>query len=119
MCIKERLNELFNSIDTMNTDKFVSFLSDDCIFTFGNMPPAVGKEAIYNVVDNFFKSISKLEHHSLQYIQEGNYVVARGLSKYIRHNGTILEVGFCNVFELQNHLIKEYRIYIDLSQLYN
>ncbi len=113
-----KINDLFSSIDEMNADKFITFLSDDCVFTFGNYPPAIGKKATFDSVDAFFKSITGLQHHSIQIIESGDYIIARGISKYTRQNGTQLEVGFCNVFQIKESLIKEYTIYIDLSQLY-
>ncbi len=110
--------DLFASIDAMDTSKFVSFMTEDAVFTFGNAPASQGKKAIFDGVDGFFKSIASIKHHDLQTIGTGDYIVVRGNSTYTRHSGSVMTVGFCNVFEMENNLIKNYRIYIDLSQLY-
>ncbi len=112
------VTELFASIDSMNTDKFATYLTDDSAFTFGNSPSAVGKETVHNVVEGFFQSIKSVEHTDLQTIGSGDFIVVRGNSKYTSHNDSTLTVPFCNVFGMQGELIKDYRIYIDLSLLY-
>lgn len=110
--------ELFASIDRMDTTKFVSFMTENAVFTFGNAPSAEGKENVFQVVDGFFKSIKAIRHHDLQSFDNGEYVIVRGSSTYTRHNDSTLTVPFCNVFKMNNQLIEDYRIYIDLSTLY-
>jgi ketosteroid isomerase-like protein len=112
------VTELFDSIDSMDTNKFVSFLAEDATFTFGNSPSAIGKEIVFQVVDGFFKSIKAISHTDIQTFVDGDFVIARGNSTYTRHDASALTVGFCNVFKMQNSLIQDYKIYIDLSQLY-
>lgn len=113
------VQELFGSIDGMNSTKFAAFLSEDAVFTFGNSPQVVGNNNIENAVEGFFQSLKAIKHHDLQCFDNGNVVIVRGNSTYTRKNDTTLTVGFCNVLELEKGLIKDYRIYIDLSQLYS
>jgi limonene-1,2-epoxide hydrolase len=110
--------DLFNSIDTKNTDKFVTYLTEDAIFSFGNSPSVEGNSNIHAAVGGFFESIKDIKHTNLQTIISEGFIVVRGSSTYTRHNDTLLTVPFCNVFDMQGEKIKNYRIYIDLSQLY-
>ncbi len=110
---------LFESIDELDSSKFASFLTDESVFTFGNSPQVVGNNNIKNTVSGFFQSLKAIKHHDLQSFDNGNFVIVRGNSTYTRKNDTTLTVGFCNVLELDKELIKDYRIYIDLSQLYS
>lgn len=112
------VTDLFNSIDSLDTKKFVSYLTDDAVFTFGNSPSAIGKDIVYQVVDGFFKSVKSIKHTNLETYQDGEFVIVRGDSHYTRHDDSTLNVGFCNVFVMKNSLIQDYRIYLDLSQLY-
>jgi ketosteroid isomerase-like protein len=112
------VSELLDSIDSMDTTKFVSFLTDDAVFTFGNSPSAIGKDIVYQVVDGFFKSIKAISHTDRQTLVDGDFVIVRGNSTYTRHDDSKLTVGFCNVFKMNGSLVQDYRIYIDLSQLY-
>ena len=56
--------DLFGSIDSMDSDKFASFLSDDCVFTFGNADSVIGSQGRYNInrinwLKNQFLNINK------------------------------------------------------------
>lgn len=113
------VNSLFSTIDAKDSEKFVSFLTNDATFTFGNMPSVTGRINIYDTLVAFFGSIKEIKHHDIQFFDNEQYVIVRGNSTYLRHNGTSLTVGFCNVFEMEDNYIKDYRIYIDLSKLYS
>lgn len=115
------VNDLFSSIDEMNSDKFTSFFTEDGVFAFGNIPPVNGKKQVFEMVDGFFKSIKGIKHSNLQSyeVPAQDTVITKGTVTYIRHNDTELTVDFCNVFAMQDNKIGHYRIYIDNSELYN
>ncbi len=112
------IDELFDAIDSMDSVKFSSFLNEEADFIFGNSPVVSGRINIENAVGGFFQSIQAIKHHDLQIFQNNNFVIVRGNSTYTRKNNTKLTVGFCNVLEFDGNLIKNYHIYIDLSELY-
>ena len=56
------LKELFQSIDAKDTDKFLTFCTEDVSFVFGNADPANGKEVVKEVLVGFFKSIDSISH---------------------------------------------------------
>ncbi len=114
----ELTEKLFSAIDSKNTDLFCSFLTDDCIFTLGNFPPAVGKDAIRTSVQQFFDSISALSHTNLKTYTDGDYIFVRGDVTYTRHDGSQLEVEYLNHFRMQDGKIADYRVFADISQLY-
>jgi hypothetical protein len=114
----EQIDDLFKTIDGKNTEKFVSFISEDGVFVFGNSVEVVGRNNIFVAVDGFFKSIKAVEHFNLKSVVFGEILVVYGTSRYTRHDDSILETPFCNVLESKNGLIERYQIYIDLSQLY-
>lgn len=112
------INELFASIDAMDAARFCSFLTNDCVFTMGNFPAVVGKEQIQSAVDRFFQSIKALSHTNLSSYQCDDSLFVRGTVTYTRHNDTQLTVEFLNHFKMDGSLIKDYRIFMDISQLY-
>lgn len=116
--IKNMVEGLFNSIDTQNTDKFASYLTDDAVFTMGDAPSVKGKDNVHEAVGQFFQSIKGLSHTVENTISNGNDLVTPGNVTYTRHDDTTLTVSFCNVFKLENDKIKDYNVFIDLSQLY-
>lgn len=112
------LKELFNSIDSMNVDKFLSYLSEDCTFKFGNADPAVGKEAVRMAVSGFFGMIKGLRHELLNTWEVRNTVICNGEVTYTRKDDSKIKLPFCNVFVMEEGKIKEYLIYIDINPLF-
>jgi ketosteroid isomerase-like protein len=113
------LKELFSAIDRKDTTKFCSFLTEDCELTFGNNPTVAGNSAIFEVIDGFFKSINSLSHNVAEIKEIDDTVFSYGIVNYIRLDNKSVSANFCNVFKIQNGLIKEYRIFVDISQLYS
>lgn len=118
MEIKEKILELFKCIDTMDADKFVTYLTEDAIFRFGNAPAVPGKKAIRDAVFEFFKSIKSISHKCVNLWEIKTHVVYEGIVKYTRHDGNKVELNFVNVFKMNGDLIKDYFIYIDITPLY-
>ncbi|MEJ2721656.1 MAG: nuclear transport factor 2 family protein [bacterium] len=116
---REWIGRLFHSIDNRRLDDFLSFLSDDVVFRFGNADPARGKDAVATAVGGFFDSIKGLRHDVIQTMVQGDAVVCHGVVTYTRHDETTLTVPFANVFNLAGERVREYYIFIDVSELYN
>jgi hypothetical protein len=119
MEIHHKIEKLFNTIDEMNAEKFVAFLTDDAIFKFGNFPPAEGKEAVHEAVSNFFKSIKSLKHRYINMWVHHDTILYRGEVTYTRHDASKITLPYFNVFGMDGDLIKDYQIYIDINPLYS
>ena len=111
------LDKLFASIDSMDTESFVSFLAEDGTFRFGSAPPVSGREAISAAVGGFFSTIAGLRHELRRAISEGDTVVCEGNVTYTRHDGSEVSLPFCDVFEVSGGLITAYLIYMDIGPL--
>ncbi|UCH85453.1 MAG: nuclear transport factor 2 family protein [Candidatus Latescibacterota bacterium] len=110
---------LFQSIDNRDADTFVTFLSDDVLFRFGNAESVNGKTSVGEVVRGFFDSISALQHDIRDVWEQHDAVVCHGIVTYTRHDSSTLTVPFANVFKMDGELIREYLIFVDVSQLYD
>ena len=113
-----RIRQLFQSIDAMDTDKFLTFLTDDAQFRFGNAPPAVGKKAVGQAVGGFFGTIKGISHRLINTWTEAGSFVCQGEATYTRHDGSQVTLPFVNVFGMNGDRIKDYLIYIDITPLY-
>lgn len=118
MEIKEKIHQLFRTIDQMDSDKFVTFLTEDAEFRFGNSPSVFGKKNIRDAVDAFFKSIKALKHENINLWQIDNHVIYEGKITYTRLDSNIVHIPFLNTFGMVGDLIKDYYIYIDITPLY-
>lgn len=112
------IKELFEAIDAKNPEKFVSFLSNECSFRFGNFDPVVGSEEINNFVTSFFASIESLSHDIKDSWPIPNGLICHGFVSYVRKDGSSLTVPFANVFKFSNAGIIEYLVFADTSALY-
>ena len=114
----ELIKHLVQSIDNRDVDTFVTFLTDDVMFRFGNAEPVNGKENVGSAVGGFFESIVALEHDVFEIVEQRDTVICHGVVTYTRHDSSTLRVPFANIFKIRENLIKEYLIFIDISELY-
>lgn len=112
------VRQLFQSIDAMDTNKFLTFLTDDAQFRFGNAPPAIGKQAVGQAVSGFFATIKGISHRLINTWMDSGSLVCQGEATYTRHDGSQITIPFVNVFGMKNNLIKDYLVYIDIAPLY-
>lgn len=114
-----KFDRLFKAIDASDTNEFLSFLSEDAAFKFGNLEPVSGKQNIGPFLQGFFGSIDHTVHSELSEYQVGNIWFSTGMVEYTRKDGSKLTVPFCNKFEMDgNDLIRKYEIFVDNSELY-
>jgi len=111
-------DKLFVSIDAMDTEGFLSFITADASFRYGSSPAVHGHDAIREALSGFFSSIAALSHKLHRLIADGNAVVCEGEVTYTRHDGSKITLPFANIFEVDKGLISLYRIYIDIGPLY-
>ena len=112
------VKQLFQSIDDKNADSFVTFLSDNVFFQFGNAEPVRGKLAVGDAVSGFFGSIMALRHNVTETLETPGTMICHGTVAYTRHDSSILRVPFANIFKLDEDVITDYLIYVDVSELY-
>ncbi len=112
------LKRLFASIDAMDTESFLSFVSEDGTFRFGSAPVVVGHEAIRDAVGGFFDSIAGLKHVLKQTVVSGPTLICEGEVTYIRLDNSVITLPFTNIIEVSGGLISKYKIYIDIAPLY-
>jgi len=116
--VKEWLESIGKAIDSGSADKFVEFLTDDCIFRFGNQPEVIGKTATRDYVAAFFKMIGGSKHKVVDFWTGDNSVVWQGEVLYTRLDEKQVNVNFTNIFRMNGNLIQEYLIYIDNTPLF-
>lgn len=112
------LNELFRKIDAKDTAGFLSFLTSDARFRFGNAPLLQGTQAIGEAVDAFFASIKASQHRLLDTWLIDDAVICQGEVSYTRIDNSRLTLPFVNIFRMQGKHIEQYLIYIDVTPLY-
>ena len=118
MHIKKSIPELFKSIDNKDMEGFLAFLDEDVFFRFGNMPGIQGRDNVRTAIQGFNDSIAGLYHEIDEIFGEKEILACNGTVTYIRQDTSKMNVPFANVFKLKGDRIKEYNIYVDISELY-
>ena len=112
------VKKLFQSVDDRDADSFLTFLSNDALFRFGNAQPVNGKAAVGDVVRGFFESIKAIRHDIIEIWEQDDVVICHGTVTYTRQDSSVLAVPFVNILKMDKELIKEYLIFVDISELY-
>lgn len=112
------LEDLFASVDALDTARFVGFLSPDAEFRFGSAPAVSGTEQIAAAVDGFFSTIAGCRHRLANTWIDESTIACEGEVTYRRHDGSEITLPFANVFDMAGDLISRYKIYIDVAPLY-
>jgi ketosteroid isomerase-like protein len=112
------LESIGKSIDSLDADKFIQFLTDDCTFRFGNQPEVNGKTATRDYVAAFFKMIGGSRHKVIDFWNREDSVVWQGEVVYTRLDGKQVNLNFVNILKMNGELIKNYLIYIDNTPLF-
>jgi len=113
----EWFEELFATIDQLDSESFVSYLTEDAQFIYGSMPPVQGKEAIRNFTSEFFGSLAGIGHNLLRTWVVENTRLCEGEVTYDLPDNRKITLPFMNVFDMEGEKIREYKIYVDPSPL--
>src|SRR5690606_9856500 len=108
-----RYKALFQTIDAMDADAFVEWLTDDGFFVYGSSPAVEGKEAVREYVAGFFAGLETISHELLGEWEAGNEAFVEGRVTYGFPGGGSASLRFLNKFERVGDKIRGYRIYID------
>lgn len=113
----EWFEALFATIDRMDSDGLVSFLTDDASFTYGSQPAVHGKEAIRGFVSEFLESLNGIGHTLSRTWVVGDTRICEGDVTYDLADDRKVRLPFLNVFDLEGDKIRSYTIYIDPTPL--
>ncbi|OXS52874.1 hypothetical protein B1A99_32285 [Cohnella sp. CIP 111063] len=113
--------ELLAIVDRQDTKAYLEHYWEDASFTFANLPPAVGREAIRGLVDGIFSKVTSLSHDRLEtyVVDDGRIVVSSGVVTYTRHDGVRKSYPFSGTYKLEGGKIKQYQSYIDSHDLFD
>jgi ketosteroid isomerase-like protein len=109
---------IFADIDSFDPDAFVSHLTEDVVFRFGNAEPVVGRAATREGVAGFFTTIAGLKHHILDSWEVGDTVIVHIDVEYTRHDGRTVTVPNADILVFDGDLAKNWQIFIDLTPVF-
>ena len=117
MKTQEWWKELFVSIDSRQTRKFVGFLSEDAMFRYGSNPEVHGREAIAATVDYVFTTFRASLHELQRHWEVADCRIAQGIVTYTRLDDAKVSLPFCNVLTMRGEIASRYEIFVDPTPL--
>ena len=112
------VTQTFADIDSFDPDRFVTHLTPDVVFRFGNADPVIGRAAVRDAVAGFFTTIDGLTHRILETWEDGDTVITRIDVEYRRKDGKIVTVPNVDVLRYDGDLVRDWQIYIDVAPVY-
>ncbi|WP_316802055.1 nuclear transport factor 2 family protein [Pedobacter nototheniae] len=108
---KEIVNRYMEGFNTNDHSKILSCLTNDIIWELPGVYLRTGKEAFDREIENEH-FISPPEIAISRLIEENNIVIAEGGVKTKRKDGEVINLVFCDVFEMENELIRKLTSYL-------
>jgi ketosteroid isomerase-like protein len=109
---------IFADIDALDPDKFITHLTPDVTFRFGNADPLTGREAVREAVAGFFTTIDGMRHHILGSYDDGDTSIVKIDVEYLRKDGKSVTVPNADILVFDGNLVRDWQIYIDLAPVF-
>jgi ketosteroid isomerase-like protein len=110
--------EVYQVVDSMDERRLLPYLTDDCLFVFGNQAPLVGHAHIAAGLKQFSTMIAGLHHRLLDIWQFDDAIVSCIDVTYTRHDESTLTVPAATIWRLRDGKICDNRIYVDNTPLF-
>jgi hypothetical protein len=115
----ERVERIFQIIDSMQPGAITDLLAEDATFVFGNAEPLVGREAIDAQLEHFFSTIKGLQHRITNDWQVGTDTIVEIDVTYRRLDDKMVSVPAVSIWHTGDEgLITSYRVFVDLAPVY-
>lgn len=109
---------IFADIDLFDPDKFVTHLTEDVVFRFGNGEPVTGRAAVKEAVGGFFSTIDGLTHHILRSWDADEVTIVQNDVEYRRKDGKHVTIPNSDILVFAGDLVSNWQIYIDLAPVF-
>ena len=114
MTPEEVVRSFFDAHKRLDVEGIIGFFTEDAVWQ--NMPaqyqPAVGREAVADLVRMFFAKTEAAELEILNIAVNGNLVFTERVDHCI-YDGTKIDAPVAGVFEIEGDKIKAWREYFD------
>ena len=114
----DHVRRMFAAFDAKEVSTLSGLVTDDVKLRLGNTPMVQGKSAFVAAVNAFLGSVAGFRHEFLSLWRAGHTVIAEFDVHYTRLDGGKVTLPCCNVLNLRDGLVSEYRSYMDATPVY-
>jgi ketosteroid isomerase-like protein len=113
------IKNLIKLFEAMKVDEFLTYLTEDAEYRFGNYPAAIGKEAIEATVKaSHLDQIKAITFNIKDMWEKDDAVICALDIDYTRTDDSVLTLPCLDVFRLAGDKIKSMRVYMDATPLF-
>ncbi len=111
----ELVKALFSRGEAFDSQGFVEFFIDNPVYQFGNYPPCLDKDAIFQSVSYFFSNVSALYHEIKTMWEVGTTVFVEMDVIYWRLDGSEVTLPCFDICRFEGEKLAELRIFMDAN----
>ena len=112
------VRSVYRAIDSMDEKQLAPFLTEDCIFVFGNAKPVHGRAASAEASKAFLAKLAGIKHDVDDVWRVNDDIISRIKVTYTRKDGKEVSFPGVTIWRVQGKQIADYRIYIDNTTLF-
>jgi ketosteroid isomerase-like protein len=112
------VRSVYEAVDSMDETRLAAFLTDDCIFTFGNAKPVAGQAAVAEASKAFMSLIAGIKHEIHDVWGVDDTIVTRLTAIYTRKDKSVMSFPGVTIWRIRGSMIADYSIYIDNTPLF-
>jgi hypothetical protein len=116
--MSEWLKNVVKVSDSMDIDKIIPLHTDDVRFRIGNNETIVGKAAVGQGFKKLFSLLKSICHKVTGAWELENVAIVESEVTYVRKDGKVVVVNCATIFRKEGDLIKDVRIHLDISPLF-
>jgi ketosteroid isomerase-like protein len=109
---------VYDAVDTMDEKRLASFLTENCIFVFGNAEPVIGRTAAADYSKGFMQMIAGIKHVLSNAWSVDGRIISQVTVTYTRKDGKQMSFPAVTIWRMEGTQIADYRIYVDNSPLF-
>ena len=113
------LTDMFAALDRGDIDGYLDYLAPDASLRFANNPAVVGRPAIKEALQDFYKVFKWVRHTHIQTWPAPPGAAVEADVTYERTDGREVHVPAVTICRFDEHdLVNDYRIFVDLAPLF-
>lgn len=115
----EILKEFYTIFDHYNLEESIEYYTRDATLNFSNVVPAVGREAIQELLSGLKSSVNGIKHELKNAWEDDDTVIIECDISFTRRDNREVVIPASQFCIMENGMIKQQRIYLDITPVYS
>jgi ketosteroid isomerase-like protein len=112
---EELVRRLYTAVDAGDIEGYLSQLTPDVWFRFGNQPPVVGRAALRAALEQFYAGLTTLSHANTGVWRVDDTIIVEADVTYTRLNGSTITLPAVTVYRLQGDQGQRVQVFMDIA----